>query len=71
MSEEVEVEYGESAADTAVLLLAAAEELGLEPYVVRTTSDRVFLVPQEVKDKVFTKAGNVKKSAAKAAEDQE
>jgi hypothetical protein len=69
MSDEVEVEYGENAGETATLLLAAAEELGLEPYVVRTSTNGdtgVFVVPAEVRDKVFTKAGNVKKSAASA-----
>lgn len=42
---------GGRSADTAVLLLAAAEELGLDPSVVRTTSDG-YLVPAEVAKKV-------------------
>lgn len=37
--------------DNAILLLAAAQELGLDAAVVETTSDGYFRVPQEVVDK--------------------
>lgn len=61
MSDEVEVPFGENPAETATLLLAAAEDLELDPGVVRTTSDGVFLVPEEV----AAKASPTKKTAAK------
>jgi hypothetical protein len=77
---DVEVPYGESASDTATLLLAAAENLELAPGVVQTTSDGVFLVPEEVakkagldtvddeaEDKAPAKKAAAKKSAAKKA----
>lgn len=48
MSENVEIKSGHDQ-DTAVLLLAAAEELELDVAVVRTTSDG-FSVPREVAD---------------------
>lgn len=51
MTDEVKVPYGEDAQETATLLLAAAEELGLDAYVVRTSSDGVFYVPDEVASK--------------------
>jgi 2-keto-3-deoxy-L-rhamnonate aldolase RhmA len=41
--------------DNAVLLLAAAEELELDPGVVRTTSDNVFIVPSDVAKKAGVK----------------
>jgi hypothetical protein len=44
---EVEVPYGDSAQETAVLLLAAADELELDPAVVRTLEGG-FMVPEEV-----------------------
>jgi hypothetical protein len=47
---EVEVPYGDSATDTAVLLLAAAEELDLDPAVVKSQEGH-FLVPEEVAEK--------------------
>lgn len=58
--------------DTAVLLLAAAEELDLDPGVVRTTTSG-FLVPEEVANKAglgeeepkAAKKAPAKKSAAK------
>jgi hypothetical protein len=58
MSKEVEIEYGDSAQDTAVLLLAAAEELGEEPAVVRTGSG-IFYAPEEVAKKAGVKHQNV------------
>jgi len=42
-----EVPFGDSASDTAVLLLAAAEALGLDQGVVKTGTG-VFIVPTEV-----------------------
>lgn len=48
----VEVPFDDKTADNAVLLLAAAEELGLGPEVVRT-SEGAFVVPEEVRDKAF------------------
>lgn len=45
---EVSVPYGDNPADTATLLLAAAETQGLPPDVVRTSSDSLFYVPEEV-----------------------
>lgn len=51
--------------DNAVLLLAAAQELGLDPGVVATTGDGVFSVPQEVVDKAGL--GEKKRPAAKKA----
>ena len=63
MSEQVTVPYGDSASDTAVLLLAAAESLDLDPNVVRTT-EGAFVVPKEVHDKAFPPA---KKAAKKPA----
>lgn len=67
---EVEIPYGDNPSDTATLLLAAAESLGLEPWVVRTTSDNtVFLVPEEVAKKVKSEDNKAaaKKTAAKKA----
>ena len=49
---EVEVPFGDDAGDKAVLLLAAAEELNLNPSVIKTT-EGAFLVPQEVNDRAF------------------
>ena len=49
MTAEVEVPFGDSASDTATLLLAAVEELDREPSEVRTTSG-AFLVPQDIAD---------------------
>lgn len=47
----VEIPFGDSNSDNATLLLAAAEDLGLDPAVeVRTTTES-FVVSQEVADK--------------------
>lgn len=54
---QVEVAFGEDAAATAQNLLAAAERLGLEPWLVRTTSKGYFLVPQEVADEAESYSG--------------
>jgi hypothetical protein len=61
MSDEVEVEFGEKPDETAILLLAAAEELDLPADVVRTGGG-VFMVPEEVKEAAF---GEKKKAAKK------
>lgn len=64
---EVEVEYGEKPSDTAVLLLAAAQELDLPAEVVKTREGG-FLVPAEVNEKAFGKRETekpTKKAAAK------
>jgi hypothetical protein len=65
--------------DNAILLLAAAEVLGLDAGVVETTSSGTFRVPQKVVDKAglgkkqpekkaaAKKAAPAKKAAAKAA----
>jgi hypothetical protein len=63
--EQVEVPFGDDAGDTAVLLLAAAEDLGLDPGVVKTNSDGSFVVPKEVADKAD--GGGKKKAAKKTA----
>lgn len=60
-NESVEVEFGDNPSETATLLLAAAEELGLDASVV-AVSEGQFVVPSEVNDKAFDKP---KKSAAK------
>lgn len=55
-------------AENATLLLAAAEELGQEPFVVATV-DGGFNVPQEVAEKAgFDNYGRPKSRAAKQAE---
>jgi hypothetical protein len=51
---DVQVPFGDNPGETATLLLAAAEELGLGQSVVRT-SDSGFLVPEEVAKKVDEK----------------
>lgn len=50
MSENVRIAYGDSAQDTAVQLLAAAEELGYEAWIVRH-SDGDFYAPVDVAKK--------------------
>ena len=52
MSDQVEVPFGDEPGEQATLLLAAAEELGLDPDVVRT-SEGAFVVPSEVNDKAY------------------
>lgn len=48
--EEVEVEFGDDPAETATLLLAAAEEAGVDQSVVRTGTG-VFYVPASIAKK--------------------
>ncbi len=66
---EIQVPFGDNNSDNAVLLLAAAEELGLDPSVVKT-NEGAFLVSQEIYDKAFGPRDEepkvpVKKTAAK------
>jgi hypothetical protein len=68
MSDEVAVPFGDNPSDQATLLLAAAEDLGLDPGVVRTTEGG-FAVPEEVNDKAFGKKKTPAKKAA--AKDEE
>lgn len=63
MGDKVEVAFGENPSETATLLLAAAEELGLDQAVVGTVEGG-FLVPSEVNDKAFPPKA-AKKTAAK------
>lgn len=70
MSESIEVPFGKDTKDNAVLLLAAAEELGLDPGVVRVT-DGAFSVPQEVHDKAFGKKKSTRSKAKEPAEGEE
>jgi len=62
MSNEVTVRFAGEASDRATLLLAAAEELGLDPSVVQTYEGG-FLVPQEVHDKAYPPKRKSKKKS--------
>jgi hypothetical protein len=53
--EQVEIDFGDNAAETATLLLAAAEELHGDQTLV-TTGTGVFRVPKSVADKAGLKA---------------
>lgn len=67
MSDElVTVEYGPNNTDNAVLLLAAAEDLGLGSKAVKTT-EGAFLVPQAVYNKAFGDQDDQPTPAKKAA----
>ena len=66
MSDEVEVPFDSKPSDQAVLLLAAAEDLGLDADVVKTYEGG-FLVPAEVHDKAYPP----KKKASKKSESKE
>ena len=66
MGDKVEVPFGDNASETATLLLAAAEELGLDQRVVGTVEGG-FLVPDEVNKKAFPPKA-AKKTAAKKKE---
>jgi hypothetical protein len=80
MSENAAVRFGEKPGETATLLLAAAEELDLDPSVVQVHSDtQMFVVPEEVQKKAGldkadgdkdeeSKPKTTKKTAAKKAE---
>jgi len=65
MSDQTEVPFGDNPAETATLLLAAAEELDLDQSVVQT-GEGVFLVPEEVNEQAFGKR-DAKKATAKKA----
>lgn len=52
MTDTVQMPFDAHTKDNAVLLLAAAEELGLDPGVVKT-AEGMFIVPKEVHDKAF------------------
>lgn len=56
--------------DNAILLLAAAEKLGLHASVVRTT-DEGFTVPEDVYNEAFPPAKKSQKSAPAATPDAE
>lgn len=63
MSEDMLIAYGDKPSDTAVLLLGAADKLGLEAWVVRNQpEDNGFRVPEEVAQE----AGLAKKASAPA-----
>jgi hypothetical protein len=62
---DIEIPFGDSNKDNAVLLLAAAEELGEDASVVRTT-DSAFVVSEELAKKAgFNDEGEQKKAPAK------
>jgi len=63
MSDQVEIPF-DKASEQATLLLAAAEELGLEPDVVQTYEGG-FRVPKEVNDKAYPPKKTAKKSESK------
>lgn len=52
MSDQVEIPFDDNPGEQATLLLAAAEDLGLDADVIRT-SEGGFVVSQEVKDKAY------------------
>lgn len=64
MSDEVVVPFGDNREETAVLLLAAAEEAGVDPSVVRTGSFE-FFVPKEIAEAAGVGDKPAKKAAAK------
>lgn len=72
---DVTVPFGEDQQDTAILLLAAAQELDLPADVVKVTTDGEggFEVPEEVRDKAGLGDEKPKKAAAKktASKDKE
>jgi hypothetical protein len=61
----VNVPLGDNPGETATLLLAAAEELGLDQTVVGYDSFEGFVVPEEVAKKAASDAKPAKKAAAK------
>lgn len=61
MSDQVDVPFNDNPSNQATLLLAAAEDLGLDQAVVKTTEGG-FVVPQEVNDKAFGKKSRKKSS---------
>lgn len=71
MSDEtVEIAYSANNQETAVLLLAAAEELDMDQSVVRTSEGK-FVVPKEVADKAFGKGKTEAPDTAKVQEESD
>ena len=67
----VEIAFGENPAETAVLLLAAAEETGAGPAAVRTTSFRSFMVPEEVAKKAGLSSEGEASTASESTDTEE
>ena len=67
-NDEVEVGWGDNPSDTAILLLAAARDVGVDVDVVKTTGRRSFMVPTKVHD-AYVKG--VQSSAAPEPEEPE
>lgn len=67
MSDEVDVPFDDKTSDNAVLLLAAAEDLGLDPAVVRTYEGG-FTVPKEVHEKAFPPKSSGRKKKSESEE---
>jgi hypothetical protein len=68
---EVLIPYGDSAKDTATLLLGAADDAGFEPYVVRHQPDDAgFRVPEEVAKKAKLKPVDEEAQAQVAEEER-
>jgi hypothetical protein len=66
VSDDVTIPFGSNPSDQAVLLLAAAEELDLDPGVVRT-SEGAFVAPSAVNDKAFSPPAKKATAPAKKA----
>jgi hypothetical protein len=72
MGDEVLVRYGDSAQETATRLLGAADELEMEPYVVRhQPDDGGFRVPKEVADKADLEAADTEAEEAEAEKERQ
>lgn len=72
MSDEVLVRYGDNAQETATRLLGAADELELEPYVVRhQPDDGGFRVPKEVADKADVEVADTEAEEAEAEKERQ
>jgi len=71
MADEVLVPYGEKPSETATLLLGAADELDLEPFVVHNQpEDGGFRVPEEVAKKAKLKGADSDDAEAVAEQAQ-
>jgi hypothetical protein len=66
---DVTVPFGDSASDTATLLLAAADKLDLDPSAVRTV-EGAFVVPREVADEADVDYESDEEAAEEAAEEE-
>ena len=72
MSDEVLVRYGDNAQETATRLLGAADELDMEPYVVRhQPDDGGFRVPKEVADKADLEVADTDAEEAEAEKERQ